>query len=80
MANFKRLIKIANKGIKSDVTAIDAVEFRREQYFLNQSEFAEILGMQKSHYSEFINGKRDLPKSAMKRAIAIGIPAISVLS
>lgn len=71
----KRLMHEANMGIYGKVTATEALEFRRDQYDLTQAEFAAILKMQPSHYSEFINGKRDLPKRAMRRAIAIGVPA-----
>jgi antitoxin component HigA of HigAB toxin-antitoxin module len=56
-------------------SVVGATEFRREQYGLTMSEMAQVLGMAKAHYSEFINGKRELPVSAMVRAFAIGIPA-----
>lgn len=53
----------------------DALEFRRDQYGLSQADFAFVLGMQPSHYSEVINGKRNLPMSAMKAAYKLGVPA-----
>lgn len=53
----------------------DAVEFRREQYGLNQIEWSKILGMSQSHYSEFASGTRALPKKAMARAYEFGVPA-----
>ena len=53
----------------------DAVEFRREAYELNQSQWAEVLTMSKSHYSEFRSGLRDLPKHAMAKAFQYGVPA-----
>jgi transcriptional regulator with XRE-family HTH domain len=52
-----------------------AVEFRREQYGWTQAKMALKLGMQKSHYSEFIKGKRKLPFSAIKKAYKLGVPA-----
>ena len=62
-------------GKTCGVSAIDAVEFRRDQYGLPRTEFAALLGMSLSHYGEFVNGKRKLPKRAMVRAYAIGVPA-----
>lgn len=53
----------------------DAVEFRREAYGLTQRDWAIVLGMQQSHYSEFVTGKRELPKSAMAAAFEYGVPA-----
>ncbi len=76
----ERLKHEANAGIKSQVTATEALEFRREQYGLTQAEFAEILKIQPSHYSEFINGKRELSKRAIRRAVAIGVPAECALA
>lgn len=70
-----RLMAKAQAGKTCDVSAIDAVEFRRDQYALPRTEFAALLGMSLSHYGEFVNGKRKLPKRAMVRAFAIGVPA-----
>ena len=42
-------------------SVVDALEFRRDQYGLTRSEFAAVLGLAPGHYSEFINGKRELP-------------------
>lgn len=61
------------------VSAIDAVEFRREQYDLNCNQRSAILGMLPSHYSEFIHGKRPLPVSAIAQAYAYGVPADALL-
>lgn len=58
-----------------NVSIIDGVEFRREQYGLKKRAWAEKLGMQASHYSEFVRGKRELPKSAMALAFHYGVPA-----
>lgn len=54
---------------------VDAVEFRRDAYGLNCSQWSAVLGISASHYSEFINGKRNLPRSAMAMAYAYGVPA-----
>lgn len=56
-----------------------ALEFRRDQYGLSQQEMADILGIEASHYSEIIHGKRELPKAAMCRAYDIGVPASVLL-
>jgi len=70
-----RLLTEAQLGKATDVSVADALEFRREQYGLTQTEFAAILGLQKGAYSEIVNGKRRLPIGATKRAFAIGVPA-----
>lgn len=53
---------------------IDALEFRRDQYRLNQEEFAALLKVDPTHYSEFKHCKRALPVQAIQRAIIIGVP------
>jgi hypothetical protein len=55
-------------------SVIDAMEFRREAYGLSCRQWSAVIGMQQSHYSEFVNGKRELPKSAMVEAYAYGVP------
>jgi hypothetical protein len=60
------------KGIPSTV---EAVEFRREQYALNCAQWAYVLGMNPTHYSEFVHGHRSIPKEAMAQAYAYGVPA-----
>ncbi|WP_157385878.1 helix-turn-helix domain-containing protein [Methylosarcina fibrata] len=70
-----RLLAEVQAGKAVSVSIADALEFRREQYGLTQSEFAAILGLQKGHYSEIVNGKRKLPIGATKRAYALGVPA-----
>ena len=70
-----RLLTEAQVGVTAEVRIVDALEFRRDQYGLTQREFAAILGLQNSHYSEIINGKRRLTLGATKRAFAIGVPA-----
>lgn len=74
-ALIRRLKRQANRVRKPKVSIIDALEFRREQYGLTATEFASILGFAQTHYSEFVNGKRRLPRAAMCRAFAIGVPA-----
>lgn len=46
-----------------------AFEFRRDQYGLTCSEMAQVLGMARSHYSEFVAGKRGLPFILMPRGV-----------
>lgn len=75
LAMILRLLTEAKVGVAADVRIADALEFRRDQYGLTQREFAAILGLQNSHYSEIISGKRRLTLGATKRAFAIGIPA-----
>lgn len=59
-------------------TVVDALEFRRDQYGLEQRQWAWVLGMQPSHYSEVVAGKRSLPKAAMSMAFAHGVPAAAL--
>lgn len=75
----ERLIARADKGIDYGVSAVEAMEQRRCAFGLNQTDFARVLGMQKSHYSEFVAGKRKLPIEATRRAAAIGVPAQALL-
>lgn len=56
-----------------------AVEFRQEQYGLNDSQMAAILDLSKPHFSEFKHGKRGLPLNSIRKAYAIGIPASVLL-
>ncbi len=58
---------------------VDAVEFRREQYGWTSMRMAVALGLAKSHYSEFVHGKRNLPLEARIKAYAIGVPAAVLL-
>lgn len=63
------------KAQRPIVSVVDAMEFRRDQYGLTMAEFAAVLGMLPSHYSEFASGKRPLTMKAVRRAYAIGVPA-----
>jgi len=70
-----RLLTEAQTGKMCQVSIPDALEFRREQYGLKAREFAAILGMTPSHYSEVVCRGRNLPLNARIRAFAIGVPA-----
>lgn len=67
-------------GKQCDVSLADALEFRRDQYGLSAKDFAFILGLSQSHYSEVIHGIRDLPIKSTKRAFAIGVPVDVLLA
>ncbi len=56
-------------------TVVAAVEFRRDQYGLNESQMAQVLGLPRSHYCEFVAGRRGLSHQAMMRAFVVGVPA-----
>lgn len=75
----KRLKSEATAKRNSKVSQREAVEFRRDQYGLTQPEMAEILGISKGKYSEFVNGKIRLPMNAMQKAYRIGVPAECLL-
>lgn len=65
----------AQKRVKLRLPTIrGAVEFRREAFGWNQSRMAMELGMERSHYSEFVNGKRGLPYKAICKAYELGVP------
>lgn len=72
--------RLIEKNVECDVTAIEALEFRREQYGLNRAQFAFVLGLSRSHYSEFVSGKRALPIKSLAKAYAIGVPANALLA
>lgn len=74
-----RLHREADAGCKSDVSLIDALEFRRDAYGLTREEFAGVLGCWPGHFSEVMSGKRRLPSLAMRRAFAVGVPAAALL-
>jgi len=78
-ARILRLLAEAQKLRTHDTTLAEALEFRREAYDLSRSEFAAILGLALGHYGEILSGKRDIPKGAMRRAYAIGVPAGALL-
>jgi hypothetical protein len=70
---------VERNGKPADVSMSAALEFRRDAYGLSAAEFAFVLGIERSHYNEVINGRRSLPKLAMRRAFAIGVPAALLL-
>lgn len=70
----RRLAALAS-GAPAAVSVAEALEFRRDQYELTKREFAGVLGLRASHYSEVVNGRRRLPIDATRRAFAIGVPA-----
>lgn len=74
-----RLAKIAKVGVRCDVSLVDALKFSADQYDLRQGEFGALLGLNASHYSEVIAGKRRLSLAATKRAYALGVPAVALL-
>ena len=57
-----------------DVSINEALEFRRDQYGLKQYEFARLLGMTPTHYSDMMAGRRRITKEAIRRAFALGVP------
>lgn len=80
-ATVARLLdEVKRKGMGPSVTIADALAFRRDQYGLTQGEFAKVLGMQVSHYSEVENGLRPLPIKAARRAYRVGVPAEVLLA
>ena len=74
-----RLIKEVDKGFSCDVSAAEALEFRRDAYGLSVKDFCYILSISKSHYSEVINGKRQPPISLIRKAHSIGVPLQSLV-
>ena len=54
---------------------IEAVEFRREQYGLTKRDWAKVIGMQPSHYTEFTQGKKGLPMKQAAKCFQFGVPA-----
>jgi len=64
-----------SKSKKSLPSIIDMLEFRRDQYGVTAKDWAFILGISAQHYSEFVNGRRELPKKAMGKAYEYGVPA-----
>ena len=74
-----RLLREAERGVQCEVSETEALEFRRLQYGLSRRDFAEILGIMPSHFSEVVNGKRRLPINAVARAAAIGVPVSAML-
>jgi len=74
-----RLLAEAQAGAKCEVSMVDALDFRRDQYGLTWAEFGMLLGLSPTHMSEVKNGHRRLPLGAVKRAYAIGVPADALM-
>ena len=74
-----RLLAEAQAGAKCEVSMVDALDFRRDQYGLTWAEFGMLLGLSPQHMSEVKNGHRRLPIGAVKRAYAIGVPADALM-
>lgn len=75
-----RLRNEADAGVKSSISEAEALEFRRDQYGLSAKDFAAVLGLGASHYSEVIHGKRRLPIRAVAKAVAVGVSIEPLLS
>jgi hypothetical protein len=75
MRRMRRLMIEAEKGVSHPVSLRESLLFLADRQMLNQGEVAILLGMHKSHYSEFMKGKRELPVYALRRAYALGVPA-----
>lgn len=75
VAALRKLAEAAGDPIE----AIDAVEGIRKARGLNCGQMAEVLALPKSHYSEFLHGKRLLPIGAVQRAARIGVPCWALL-
>lgn len=57
------------------------LKYELEERELSQKEFSELIGMQKSHVSEIIKGKRNITKNiADKIEKALGISAVSLVN
>lgn len=59
-------------------SVIDAVEFRRKQYGINCAQWANVIGISRHHYSDFIHGKRNLTLLQSARCFAFGVPAVAL--
>lgn len=71
----RELVEIAVEGKRGNNNLVDVLEARREEEGMTQAEFAKVLGISPSLYSEVRSGKRRLSLDSRKRAFAIGIPA-----
>lgn len=60
---------------KSIPSPIEALRFRIDQYGWSDARFARVIGMQPSHFSEIMTGKRRMPLGAIRAAVKLGVPA-----
>lgn len=74
-----RLLADTEKPLIGQADFIESIEFRRDQYGLTQREFAFILGMSESKYSELKSKKINLTKPQAARLFQIGVPAEAIL-
>lgn len=74
-----RLLAETEKPMQCQADFIESIEFRRDQYGLTQREFAFILGMSESKYSELKSKKINLTKPQAARLFQIGVPAEAIL-
>jgi len=72
-AEYANLTLYYYKGVEMP-GLVSAVEAIRVRFKLNKSEMADLLGIDSSRYSEFIHDKRELPRKAIVRALALGVP------
>lgn len=56
-----------------------AIENHRKHFGFSQKQMAAVLGLDQSHYSEIVNGKRSLSLKALRRAAAVGVPISHLL-
>lgn len=79
-ACIRRLNNEIAEAARTRTTVGEALEHRRLSYCLRRNEFAKLLAVSKSHYSDIVAGRRDLPRHAVIRALAIGVPLRSFLA
>lgn len=64
-----------SRNFPMELPPLDALRFRIEQYGWSDAKFARAIGMQRSHFSEVMTGKKRLPINAIRKAVELGIPA-----
>lgn len=74
-AKLLRLLATAQLGVPCATPLPAALDDCRQRHALSMAEFTALLGMQRTHMSDVMNGKRHLPIGATRRAYALGIPA-----
>ena len=65
-------------GRRTVPSIIEAVEFRRQQYGLTKRDWAKVIGLQPSHFTEFTQGKRNLTLKQAAKCFQYGVPAESL--
>ena len=74
---YRRLARDVAKPFDGPTIA-QSIEFRRDQYGLNMTQMAALLGLRLQEYSEAVHGRRVFTRIALARAFAIGVPAESL--